>query len=247
MRSRGTLCALSGAAVVLTAFLLAADVMARGGGRGGGGFSRGGGGFSRGGGSIGRAGGLGAGRPTPNISRRGPATGGSFGGRASARPGGGFGSGPGGALGSGPGGSNPRPTTRPITRPTTPDTAGDRQQGWTDRQGSRQEGRTERQENRQEGRSDRLDDRLENREEARKEYAEYVDDHTYTYEEYYEDRWRYSVGASLTAVHFHNLSCTTSTVVVGSVTYYHCGSTWYNRAYSGGNVTYIVVNPPPGH
>ena len=34
------------------------------------------------------------------------------------------------------------------------------------------------------------------------------------------------------------------TVVTGNVTYQQCGSTWYQPSYSGGNVTYIVVNPP---
>jgi hypothetical protein len=31
------------------------------------------------------------------------------------------------------------------------------------------------------------------------------------------------------------------------VSYYNCGGTWYNRGYQGGNVTYIVVNAPPGY
>jgi hypothetical protein len=28
------------------------------------------------------------------------------------------------------------------------------------------------------------------------------------------------------------------------LTYYQCGSTWYQPSYSGGSVTYVVVNSP---
>lgn len=112
---------------------------------------------------------------------------------------------------------------------------------------SRQDGRTDRQGNRQDGRTDRLDDRLDNRQDARHEIREHYEDHHYNYGEYYEDRWKYALGASLTMATFRALSCTTTTVVVGNVTYYGCGSSWYNRAYSGGTTTYIVVNAPPGH
>ena len=66
----------------LMIFLLASEIGARGRGGGGGGgrggFSRGGGGFSRGGGGFNRGGGSSPGRQSPNISRRGPATGGTF-------------------------------------------------------------------------------------------------------------------------------------------------------------------------
>ena len=36
-------------------------------------------------------------------------------------------------------------------------------------------------------------------------------------------------------------------VTVGGVPYYRCGGTWYSPAYQGGNVTYVVVNPPQGY
>ncbi|MGA7877787.1 MAG: hypothetical protein WCA08_19160 [Desulfoferrobacter sp.] len=32
-----------------------------------------------------------------------------------------------------------------------------------------------------------------------------------------------------------------------AVSYYRCGSGWYNQAYSGSGVTYVVVNPPAGY
>ncbi len=206
----------------LMVFLLAAEVMARG--RGGGGR----GGFSRGGGGVG------GGRSSPNFSRSGPASGGSFGrggsysrpGGSYSRPGGGFGSDLGGGLGTGPGGSIQQPG-RPsdVDRPSAGDPPSERQDRWDDRQ-------------------DRATDRQEHRQDMQKEYYE---DHHYSYGEFYEDQWKYTVGASLTMATFRSLSCTTTTVVVGSVTYYSCGGTWYNRAYSGGNVTYIVVDSPPGH
>jgi hypothetical protein len=46
---------------------------------------------------------------------------------------------------------------------------------------------------------------------------------------------------------YYSLPCTPATVVVGGTTYYQCGSTWYIHAYSGGDVIYTIVNPPPGY
>jgi hypothetical protein len=31
------------------------------------------------------------------------------------------------------------------------------------------------------------------------------------------------------------------------VSYSDCGGTWYQPAYSGGDVTYVVVDAPPGY
>ena len=33
-------------------------------------------------------------------------------------------------------------------------------------------------------------------------------------------------------------------VVVSGATYYQSGSTWYQPVYQGGQVTYVIVNPP---
>ena len=44
-----------------------------------------------------------------------------------------------------------------------------------------------------------------------------------------------------------SLPCTPATVVVNGVSYYQCGATWYNQAYSGDSVTYVTVTPPPGY
>jgi hypothetical protein len=38
-------------------------------------------------------------------------------------------------------------------------------------------------------------------------------------------------------------ACPMTPVIVGGYTYYQCGSTWYQPAYQGSQVTYVVVNP----
>lgn len=184
-------------------------------------------------------GGRGGGRG--GVSRSGPASGGSFRGsrgsrqarpsvsRPSARPGAGSGT-----------------LERPSTRPERPTTRPDRP---STRPGEGPGERPDREDNRedwQQHRQDMQEDRQDYMDSARYQRHENVEE-WHTYDEWAEDRWRWRVGATLTAATFRSLSCTTTTVVVGNVTYYQCGSTWYNRAYSGGQVTYIVVNAPPGH
>jgi hypothetical protein len=186
----------------------------------------------------GRGGGGGRG----GFSRSGPAAGGSFRGsrgsygghasRPSTRP---------------AGGSFERPSTRPAERPRQPERPSTRPE---QRPSTRPEQRPgegdpgDRQQDRQDWRDDAREDRQDYRDAARYQRAEYAED-LYTYDEWYEDRQSWAVGAALTAATFRSLSCTPTTVVVGSTTYYQCGSSWYNRAYQGGQVTYIVVNPPP--
>ena len=46
---------------------------------------------------------------------------------------------------------------------------------------------------------------------------------------------------------FSALTCTTTTIIVANVTYYHCGPTWYRRTYYGGSMTYMVITAPAGH
>jgi hypothetical protein len=124
---------------------------------------------------------------------------------------------------------------------------GDRQDGRTDQRGDRQDDRTDQRGDRQDDRNDRWDQRTEYRQGQRSEIYEHYEDHHYSSSEFYEDRWRYAVGASLSMSTFHSLSCTSTTVVVSGVTYYHCGSAWYQRGYSGGSTTYVVINAPPGY
>jgi hypothetical protein len=53
-----------------------------------------------------------------------------------------------------------------------------------------------------------------------------------------------AVGTAITASAFQSMSCPMTPVIVGGYTYYQCGSTWYQPAYRGSEVTYVVVNPP---
>jgi predicted phage gp36 major capsid-like protein len=44
-----------------------------------------------------------------------------------------------------------------------------------------------------------------------------------------------------------SLPCTPTVVPVGGANYYRCGSSWYNEAYTGSGVAYVVVAPPAGY
>jgi hypothetical protein len=52
------------------------------------------------------------------------------------------------------------------------------------------------------------------------------------------------MGTAITASAFAAMSCPMTPVVMGGYTYYQCGSTWYQPAYQGSQVTFVVVNPP---
>jgi hypothetical protein len=54
----------------------------------------------------------------------------------------------------------------------------------------------------------------------------------------------FAVGATLTASAVQALSCQMNPVVVNGTTYYQCGTTWYQRSFSGGDVTYVVIESP---
>ncbi|MCW2243116.1 hypothetical protein [Azospirillum canadense] len=43
------------------------------------------------------------------------------------------------------------------------------------------------------------------------------------------------------------LPCAPTVVEAGSVSYYGCSGTWYNRTYVNGTASYITVAPPPGY
>ena len=59
------------------------------------------------------------------------------------------------------------------------------------------------------------------------------------------------VGAAAQAAYdvpaYWTLSCVPTTVVVNGTTYYQCGTAWYVRIYSGGEVAYTMTSPPPGY
>lgn len=108
--------------------------------------------------------------------------------------------------------------------------------------------------NRQDFRSDRRDDRRDARDDhhdrvrdRRVDRRDYVDDRHDDRRDWVEDRHRFRVGRHLTAAVFRDLSCDPTTVVVDGATYTRCGDGWYQRAYSGGEVTYVVVEAPAGY
>ena len=100
---------------------------------------------------------------------------------------------------------------------------------------------------RQDNRGDRQDDIQDARKERREDWQDYGDDVRDDRRDWYNDRYRYRVGVNITYATFRSLSCTSTTVHVNGVTYYRCDNDWYSRAYSGGNVTYIVVKAPAGY
>jgi hypothetical protein len=134
----------------------------------------------------------------------------------------------------------------------------DRQSARSDRaatrgqsQSDRQEGRTERTEARQEGRTERA----EGRQDAARDISDDWHDHHDDWDDW--DGWgyfaagaavvagAYAIGTVISATTYSSLSCTN--IVVNGITYSQCGTTWYQPTYSGSEVTYIVVNPPPGY
>ena len=56
-----------------------------------------------------------------------------------------------------------------------------------------------------------------------------------------------AIGVAATVPEYWTAPCEPVTVVVGGTTYSQCDTAWSVRAYSGGDVTYIIVNPPAGY
>lgn len=135
-----------------------------------------------------------------------------------------------------------------------------RQDSQTARQGDRQASQTERSEGRQDQQSsrqqevtDRQQSRQDYRGDAREDWQDYGDDYHYGHGWGYAAAGAavvagaYALGTVVSAGSYATLPCTSTTAVVGGNTYYYCGTTWYQPTYSGRDVTYIVVNPPPGY
>jgi hypothetical protein len=157
-----------------------------------------------------------------------------------------------------------RQTARSDRTGTRSETQGDRQDARTDRTDIRQENRTDRTEGRQDVRGDRqqeVTDRQKNRQDTARDISD-----DYHHGGHYDDDWddwnhwggwgyvaagaavvagAYAVGTIISATTYSSLSC--SNVIVNGITYSQCGSTWYQPTYSGGDVTYIVINPPAGY
>jgi hypothetical protein len=128
------------------------------------------------------------------------------------------------------------------------------------RSSGRQAGRYERVGSRRDALTDRRDDRRDYRDDVRDDRRDYRNDLRDDRRDYYDDRYdRWDdwgrgaavvagaaiVGSAISAAAYDDLDCTT--VVVDGVSYSRCGSTWYRPAYSGGDVTYVVVEPPSGY
>ncbi len=215
-----------GVAAVLVAAAVGGGI-ARG--RGGGGGARGGarGGFNRTGAAAG--GSFGQGRPARGVERGGfsnrrPAAVGDFAGQ---QPSGGFGGG--GNVGGG----------QQIDRSEV----AQRQRERFGRLGPPDGGAPQRQ------------DRQDNATHRREDWQDYADDH---WDEHHDDHPGVAAGvvagaavgaavAAATTPAYWTLSCVPTTVVVGGTTYYQCGSAWYVRVYSGGDVAYFMTNPPAGY
>jgi len=112
-----------------------------------------------------------------------------------------------------------------------------------------------RQEQRQEQRAAAREDHQAYATNRREDWQDYADDH-YDEHGYYPGTAAAvaagaavgaAAGAAVATPPYWTLSCTPTTVVVGGTTYYQCGSAWYIRAYSGGEVSYSMVNPPAGY
>lgn len=107
-------------------------------------------------------------------------------------------------------------------------------------QGERQEQRQERREERQDRRDTAWEDGGQDAIERREDWRELAEDRydDGDYGGYYDDG-----GAAV----YWTLPCTPNTIALGGAIYYVCGSTWYIRAYSEGDLVYTIVPNPTGH
>lgn len=132
------------------------------------------------------------------------------------------------------------------------------------RTGSRSGGREslgEAAQDRREYRQDAKDDWREHRQDAmddRREFRQDVaEDHWDDHRHWDNDAGAFVAGALVggaigaaaasTNTYVATLPCAPATVVVGGVTYFNCASSWYQQAHAGGQVTYVIVDPPPGY
>jgi hypothetical protein len=209
-------------ALLCLSVFLATEVGAQRGGRGGGG-----GGISRSGAAS--SGSLGATRSSgaSSYSRGGTASGGSFQGSAASQA---------------------------SRQNTAKQMQGRQQAGDAANREDWQNYGKEKQQSRQQAASDRQEDRQNYGKNAREDWQEYGEDYHGGYRgRYYGGSSAYPtggvaagmvIGATMTAAAFNAQKASCSSVSVNGVTYQQCGSTWYQPSYSGGSVSYVVVNPP---
>jgi hypothetical protein len=116
----------------------------------------------------------------------------------------------------------------------------DRERG----EGRRDDFRDDRREDRVDDRTDRgYDDRSERREDRVDDRQDYYDDRR----DDYADR-RFVRGSRYSSAWWGSNSCSVTDVVeVDGEKYYQCENEWFGRTYYGGEVTYTVIDPPPGY
>ena len=98
-------------------------------------------------------------------------------------------------------------------------------------------------------RSDRRDDRYEERRDPPPERVqERRDNRRDYYDDRRDDRRDFARGARYSTVWWTSNSCSQTVVVVtDGYSYYQCNGTWFGRTYYGGEVTYTVIDAPPGY
>ena len=137
----------------------------------------------------------------------------------------------------------------------------DRRSNVDNRQGNRQDKLDNREKDREDWRDERWDHQDDVRDE-RRDYAEDVRSERREWAEHSEwndgilewddgAEWENILAAGLlvtgTAIavsSFNNAPCTMTSVNVNGQTYYQCDNYWYQEAYQGGEVVYVVVNSP---
>ena len=129
---------------------------------------------------------------------------------------------------------------------------GDIQTRRKDNQGNRQDNRKNLQEDRQDWKDDNREDWQEYGDKARDERHELVENN------WDEGEWGEGehigafvagavIGTVITAAAFNSNNCASGVVYVDNFAYYQCSGSWYQQVYRGGDVTYIVVEAPPGY
>ena len=137
------------------------------------------------------------------------------------------------------------------------------QRDFSDQRQDRQQNREQSLGDRQENRNERREDRRDYRDEVRDDRQDFLEDR---YDDWDDDHWgdgdwdggellvagavvagAVAIGTAFTYDYVYSQPCTVYEIEVSGVLYYQCGTTWYNRAYAGSSVSYVVVNPPPGY
>ena len=166
-------------------------------------------------------------RARPNVSREGPARGGSF--RREYTPA--------GERNAERGAPDRSPRSNPSVRPEPGRERRDAPRAY---EGERPRPYQD-DDRRGDDRQDRRDDYREaDREPPGREYREDRVDR-------YSDRRAFARGATYSSTWYRSQSCSDEVVVVDGYSYYRCDDVWFGRTYYGGEVIYTVVDAPPGY